>query len=98
MMLICDYLSEVIGMPGIRGVGGEGSHHAGVLSPFAERARQCLQPEIKPRSSDESGRGRSARGAALFGWTVAGKVGKPVRQPCDQVRTPAAGSLQLLPP
>src|SRR5208337_1476183 len=71
----------------------KGHHHAGVLSAVAERAGECLQPEVESGSSDAVGRKRGARGAgrsaaAAPGWTRARR-----RQPRDQIRTAAAGGI-----
>lgn len=84
-------------MPRIGLAGGKGSYHAGVLSSLAKRFGQRVQPEIESRPGDGPRRGGGTRRAAFIGGAVAGAVSKPGRQPRDQVRTPAAGSLQFLP-
>src|SRR5205085_4836872 len=85
------------GMPDIGIAGRKGNHDSGILPSFVERAGQCLQPEVEPRSSDEPGRGSGAPGATLLGRAVASTVSQPGGQPRNQVRALVARSLQLLP-
>src|SRR5205823_12998155 len=70
----CEHHPKSSGMPNTRIASRKGSYYAGILPPFVERAGQCLQPEIEPRSRDEPGRGRGSPGAALARGPVAGAV------------------------
>jgi hypothetical protein len=58
------------------------NHHARILSAFAERPRQRLQPEIESRSCHEPGRNCRPPGLAFAGWTIS----SPLCQRCGQPR------------
>src|SRR5205807_22267 len=85
-------------MPDIGVAHGKRSGYARILPALPERANQRLQPEVEPRAGNEPGRGRRAAGAALSRGTVASTVRESRGQQGNQVRAPAAGSLQLLSP
>src|SRR5882724_4748327 len=56
------------------------NHHSRILPALLERSRQCLQPEIEPRTRHESGRVCRPPGAPFFGRAIP----RPLRQRRDR--------------
>jgi len=71
----------------------ERDHHSRILPALLKRPRQCLQPEIQPRTRHEPRRSGHPASAAFSGRAIPRPLRQCRGQPRHQIRTPPPGDL-----